>query len=131
VGKKLEAGQWEVYLALGEDIRIVRSNMTLDGTYQIGVVAATHIGSDLCAVETNSDLESWKSVMKYLAHGFPGAALRRPFYRLCLAAIVVSALSGCASDSVFENCNTLPRPGQGRGGSAARSGEFCAKTQIL
>jgi hypothetical protein len=38
VGKKQEAGEWEIYLALGEDIRIVRSNMVLDGKYQIGVV---------------------------------------------------------------------------------------------
>jgi len=44
VGKKQEAGEWEVYLALGEDIRIVRSNMTLDGNYKIGAITPPTLG---------------------------------------------------------------------------------------
>jgi hypothetical protein len=44
VGKKQEAGEWEVYLAFGEEIRVVRSNMTLDGAYQIGVITPPTLG---------------------------------------------------------------------------------------
>lgn len=35
IGKKLELGAWEVYLALGEDTRIVRPNSTLDEKYRV------------------------------------------------------------------------------------------------
>ena len=44
VGKKQESGEWEVYLALGEEIRVVRSNMTLDGNYQIGAITPPTLG---------------------------------------------------------------------------------------
>jgi hypothetical protein len=35
LGKKLEGGQWEVYLGRGEEVLIVREGMALDGTYQV------------------------------------------------------------------------------------------------
>jgi len=38
LGKKLEDGIWEVYLAAGEDIRVVRPDTTLDGAYRIGKI---------------------------------------------------------------------------------------------
>lgn len=38
IGKKLEDGIWEVYLAAGENIRVVRPDTTLDGTYRIGKI---------------------------------------------------------------------------------------------
>ncbi len=38
LGKKLEDGIWEVYLAAGENIRVVRPDTTLDGTYRIGKI---------------------------------------------------------------------------------------------
>jgi hypothetical protein len=38
LGKKLEDGNWEVYLAAGENIRVVRPDTTLDGTYRIGKI---------------------------------------------------------------------------------------------
>lgn len=38
LGKKFEDGIWEVYLAAGESIRVVRPNTTLDGIYRIGKI---------------------------------------------------------------------------------------------
>ncbi len=35
LGKKLESGQWEVYLGRGEEVLIVREGMALGGTYQV------------------------------------------------------------------------------------------------
>ncbi len=38
VGKKLEAGQWEVYLTRGDDSFIAREGATIDGTYRIDTI---------------------------------------------------------------------------------------------
>ena len=38
LGKKLEDGQWEVYLGRGEQVYIAREGMTLDGGYQVTAV---------------------------------------------------------------------------------------------
>jgi hypothetical protein len=35
LGKKLEGGQWEVYLGRGEELLIVREGMKLEGIYQV------------------------------------------------------------------------------------------------
>ena len=35
LGKKLEGGQWEVYLGRGEQLLIVREGMKLEGIYQV------------------------------------------------------------------------------------------------
>ncbi|MBN8455494.1 hypothetical protein [Accumulibacter sp.] len=35
LGKKLEGGQWEVYLGRGDEVLIVREGMDLAGTYQV------------------------------------------------------------------------------------------------
>jgi hypothetical protein len=39
LGKKWEAGRWEVYLALGEDTRVVRPHSRLDEKYRIDTIA--------------------------------------------------------------------------------------------
>ena len=35
LGKKLEAGNWEVFLARGEKTYIVRDKIVIDGTYRV------------------------------------------------------------------------------------------------
>ncbi len=35
IGKKLEAGQWEVFLSSGDDIRVVKANTLIDGAYRV------------------------------------------------------------------------------------------------
>ncbi|MFZ4536463.1 hypothetical protein [Propionivibrio sp.] len=35
LGKKFEGGHWEAYLGSGEEVRIVREGMSLDGIYQV------------------------------------------------------------------------------------------------
>ena len=39
LGKKLEGGQWEAYLGVGEQVFIVREGMTLAGTYKVKAVS--------------------------------------------------------------------------------------------
>lgn len=39
LGKKLEAGQWEVYLGRGDEVFIVREGMSLDGSYRVKSIA--------------------------------------------------------------------------------------------
>ena len=39
IGKKLEDGHWEVYLALGDDTRVVHAQSTLDGNYRVDAIA--------------------------------------------------------------------------------------------
>jgi len=39
LGKKFEAGRWEVYLALGEDARVVRPHTRLDEQYRVDTIS--------------------------------------------------------------------------------------------
>ena len=39
LGKKMEGGQWEAYLGVGEQVFIVREGMTLAGTYKVKAVS--------------------------------------------------------------------------------------------
>jgi hypothetical protein len=39
LGKKFEAGHWEVYLALGEDARVVRAHTRLDEKYRVDTIS--------------------------------------------------------------------------------------------
>jgi hypothetical protein len=39
IGKKLEDGKWEVYLALGDDTRVVHAQSTFDGNYRVDAIA--------------------------------------------------------------------------------------------
>jgi len=39
LGRKLEGGQWEAYLGVGEQVFIVREGMTLAGTYKVKAVS--------------------------------------------------------------------------------------------
>ncbi len=39
LGKKFEAGHWEVYLALGEDARVVRPRTLLDEKYRVDTIS--------------------------------------------------------------------------------------------
>lgn len=38
IGKKQEDGAWEVYLAVGDDTRVVRAHSVLDGQYRIDAI---------------------------------------------------------------------------------------------
>jgi hypothetical protein len=38
IGKKLEDGVWEVYLALGDDVRVVRPHSQLDAKYRVDAI---------------------------------------------------------------------------------------------
>jgi hypothetical protein len=39
IGKKFEAGVWEVYLSQGDELRVVRPNTLLDSTYRVGAIS--------------------------------------------------------------------------------------------
>jgi hypothetical protein len=39
IGKKLEAGVWEVYLTRGDEMRIVRADSVIDNTYRVGAIS--------------------------------------------------------------------------------------------
>lgn len=43
LGKALDAGTWEVYLARGDKTYVVRSQMVLDGTYRVDAVAPPNL----------------------------------------------------------------------------------------
>lgn len=38
LGKKFEAGAWEIYLGIGDDVRVVRAKTTLDSNYRIDAI---------------------------------------------------------------------------------------------
>lgn len=38
IGKKLDAGGWEVYLAQGDQVHVVRPETVIDGTYRVGSI---------------------------------------------------------------------------------------------
>jgi general secretion pathway protein D len=46
--------------------------------------------------------------MNYLAYFHPDAARHKPAFGLFITAILMAALAGCASERVFESCNSLP-----------------------
>ncbi len=39
VGKKLEAGTWEIFLSNGTDIRVARKNSVIDGVYRVSDIS--------------------------------------------------------------------------------------------
>jgi hypothetical protein len=39
VGKKQEGGVWEVYVAQGDNVLVIRPNSTIDNTYRVGAIA--------------------------------------------------------------------------------------------
>jgi hypothetical protein len=39
VGKKLEAGMWEIFLSNGTDIRVARKNSVIDGVYRVSDIS--------------------------------------------------------------------------------------------
>jgi hypothetical protein len=44
LGKKVEDGQWEVYLTLNDELRIARVNTVIDGKYRVDSLSASEIG---------------------------------------------------------------------------------------
>jgi hypothetical protein len=43
VGKQLEAGTWQVFLSLGEDLRVARVATVIDGRYRVESIAPPQI----------------------------------------------------------------------------------------